>query len=561
MNLRRKFCDSSCPAVIIAIVALLGCSSYTGREITSFPVSETAGVNRRDRDLPANEKSEDRQVASTQPARVFDPLAKPYRLNPTNIVHMVYELNPKVRSFREEMIAAQHALEEFQTNLSRFEPFTRLDADVVDYPKRREAEGATGEIVGGIEKETFEGAILRVEGGASGSRFEYGEVDEGQDEVERGSGGLVRARFEIPFVGSRKRQNRVISQAFQESSAREAELNYLSYFRTYVTSALTYYYIALRYLNYGRAYEQKLNDIQMLINDPRCRPEDKLRLETEAGEIKVYLGNYQAQYREALADTLRYLGLQHDDEYLLEELTYKVSPYLETSNTPEGLKKMTEDAYRNNPQFRVLGNAIENAELQRDLAIRGKFDITAFVEGTQFAFGSESFDDRVGGWELGAGLSVRLNDPKVLTATRRKTEAQIRQFRAEIDSARLKTQHQIATESDALHSNHKIRLQLLENIKQSEAEYKERVKRYFNGSNGGNGNNDNMNPITIDDVLTLLNDKAGKWISLASYTYYVQYAELTLMTATGEVYRMVGMEMGDDRGVQLPETDLAAPQK
>ncbi len=42
---------------------------------------------------------------------------------------------------------------------------------------------------------------------------------------DSGDGGLVRGRVEVPFIGSRKRQDRIISQAFQESSARKAMLD------------------------------------------------------------------------------------------------------------------------------------------------------------------------------------------------------------------------------------------------------------------------------------------------------------------------------------------------
>ncbi|UCD27392.1 MAG: TolC family protein [Planctomycetota bacterium] len=539
--------------IIVGSVGLAGCSSTQGREIESAIVSAPAGVNRRQQieDTPA--KTEDTKAPATRPAVVSDPLAQPQRINPKNIIHMVYELNPSVLASREEMVAAQYGLEEFKTNLSRFEPFMRVEGDVAEFPERRDSEGMTGEIVGGIEKETFEGAILRVEGGASGSRFEYGEVDEDQDEVEQGSGGLVRARFEIPFVGSRKRQNRVISQAFQESNAREAELDYLSRYRDYTESALSYYYTTLRYLNYARAYQQKHRDIEMLINDARCKTEDKLRLEAEVGETHVYIDQYHTLYRDSLARLLAYLGLYPDDKFILEEPPYKASPYLEMSKTPEGREKMTEEAYINNPKFQVLNNAIKDAQLQRDQAIIGKFDITAFVEGTQFAFGAETFDDRVGGWEIGAGLSVRLNDSRVLSASRLKAEAQIRQFRAEIEAERMKIRRQITTESDSLRSNHKIRLKVLENIKKTSAEFEERIKRYFNSGNVGNGGNGDTNPITIDDVLLSLSEKTSAMTLLAYYSSLVGDAESDLMAATGEVYRLVGMKIEDNGEMAFPE--------
>ena len=168
-----------------------------------------------------------------------------YLINGVTIVRLVYELSPLVRASREAMIAARHALVEFRANLSRFEPFATTTGDVSQFPHRRDSRTTQGEIVAGIEKGTFEGAIFRIEGGASASHAEFGEVNQNQDEVESGSGGLVRGRIEVPFVGSRKRQDRVIQEAFQEWSARQAEFQYLSEYRRRVIQALNYYEDAL----------------------------------------------------------------------------------------------------------------------------------------------------------------------------------------------------------------------------------------------------------------------------------------------------------------------------
>jgi len=471
---------------------------------------------------------------ASQPAAALSALTPPYRLNPIVIVALVHELSPLVRSSYEEMIAAQHALEEFKVNLSRFEPYTRVDGTTFEFPNRRDSEGSTGETVGGVEKETYEGAIFRIEGGASTSHVRYGEVAEGQEPADSGGGGLLRGRVEVPFLGSRKRQNRVIQQAYQESTARKAELNYLANFQAYVTTALTYYYYTLLYLDYARSYEHKMTALEQLRKDPRFRSTDTARLESDYDTSKVLRDQYAASYREYLLRLLTTLGIPADGDYALEEEPYRTSEYVERSRTPEGLQRLIDDAYRCNPTFRVLRNGIKDAELQRSQAILGKLDITAYVEGTQYPFGAETYDDRFRGWEVGGGVTVRLNDQRVLTATRLKAEAQIRQFQAQMDAEKLTIQRQITTETDQLRSNNDSRPQLVQLVQQKQAEYDETVEIYLSP---------NGSVLTFDDVSGALTSIVSAEVRVASNRCSCGVSVASLMAATGEVYRLAGMQL------------------
>lgn len=477
------------------------------------------------------------------PPRPAAPPDQPYRLNVDQIMHLVYRKSPVVTSSRESMNAAQHALTEFRANLSRREPFLSASGTYSVFPERRDSEGIAGETTGGVEVETFDGARIRLEGGARGERVKFGEVAEGQDAIESGDGGIVRARVEVPFAGSRIRQDRVISQAFQESSARKAVLNYVSRFRTYVETALKYYDAALYYRDYMLAYEQQLEELNALSGRPNMKQSDLSRIESVAGDTRVLIENYQASYRSYLLLLLQYLGLGPDDDYVLEERSLdETSRYYDLALTEEGRREMIEEAFENNLQFRVLADAIDDSRLKRQQAIDGKLDITTFLEGTQFAFGSESFDDRVGGWQVRGGVTVRVNDPRVLTASREKAEAEIRQFEAEILAEKLRVQRQVMEESIVLTSYHESRPKVLENLEKARKEYAQRCEAYFSGSD---------ETLSIDDVLTSLSSITVAKTRLASNLYYSRLSEDELLTATGEVYRRVGLEIdgeSSDRG-------------
>ena len=162
---------------------------------------------------------------------------------------------PTVRAAREEMMAGKHGLKEFRSNLSRFEPYVELRSDLSDFPNRDRAFGNTVETVVGVQKETFEGGILKTEVGGSFSRFEFDRAVATKDSIESGGGALTRTRLEMPFFGSRKKQDRIISQAYQESTARQAQLNYLKGYRNVVENALSYYNLVVYYRRLVASYQ------------------------------------------------------------------------------------------------------------------------------------------------------------------------------------------------------------------------------------------------------------------------------------------------------------------
>jgi len=261
---------------------------------------------------------------------------------------------------------------------------------------------------------------------------------------------------------------------------------------------------------------------------------------------RVTRDQYRTTQRTYTLLLLALLGLPMDTEFVLVDRPGPSSPYLEPLSTPEGRQAMIEEAYENNPRFRVLNDAIADAELQKKQAIVGRYDVTAFVEGTQFPFGAVTYDDRLGGWLVGGGLNVRLNDSRVLTASRLKAEAQIRQYQAEIETERLSIQRRIVDNNEKLESYHRIRQEAQEIARKKESEFRRRCAIYLEDSDP---------TLTIDDVLGPLGEWMSAEIRLAANEYYIALADLQIMTATGELYEMVGMNIEEVGGGSGREGD------
>jgi outer membrane protein TolC len=199
----------------------------------------------------------------------------------------------------------------------------------------------------------------------------------------------------------------------------------------------------------------------------------------------------------------------------------------------------------------VLEDAIRNAELKRSQAILGTYDITAFVEGTNFPFASRDFDDRVNGWQVIAGITVRLNDRRVLTSSLKKAEAEIRSYRAQIAAEENDIRDQITIRADRLLSYFRSRSEITANISRARAQFEERCEAYFWRQAA---------KMIIDDVLTPLYMLTDAQVQLATNLNQITDAENDLLVATGEVYRLVGIQIErTDSGTELYEMAASQP--
>ena len=515
--------------VCLFLSALLsGCAkNLSERSLSKIPVGLTA----KSTSPIAHVEQQGEESESNPRAVTVDEV--PLVLNQENIIQMVYLKSAQVRADREEMNAAKNGLLEFQANLNRFEPFVELRNNLSDFPHRFGAFGNSVETVAGVKKETFEGGVLTMEGGGAYSRFTFDKLMSGHKEEESGGGALVRIRGEKPFFGSRRRQERIIAQAFQESTARKAQLLYLKNYRSYVDSALSYFNLSVYYSQLIKIYQRYVDDLNALAKHPQLKVSDIKRVQSVMGSAETTRNTYDARLREYTQILEAHIGIGPGEEYTIEMPEYRLSTIASNARNPAGLSRLIEKAGQNNPTFRVLNDAISDTELQRQQAIKGKYDVTAFLEGTLFPVGSESFDNRLDGWTVGGGLNVRLNDRHVMEATRLKAEAQIRQFKATIEAEEILLRQRILTMTHGILDNHNNRKKISEVVQQKSEEYQQRLKAYFDGG------------VNIDQLLDSRSELASQESGLASNQYNSADRESNLLSAIGNIYEIVGLTFDD----------------
>lgn len=126
-----------------------------------------------------------------------------------------------------------------------------------------------------------------------------------------------------------------------------------------------------------------------------------------------------------------------------------------------------------------------------------------------------------------------MNDPRVLRATRLKTEAEIREFRADIEAEQLSIERRVTTQLDNLVTYAGSLNDILDNMRTSQSQWEARVSAYLDPEN---------EEFKIDDVIRSLSSVTVAKVRLAGNAYNFAQAEDALLTATGDVYQIVGMD-------------------
>jgi len=278
-------------------------------------------------------------------------------------------------------------------------------------------------------------------------------------------------------------------------------------------------------------YDRYASDLAKILADSRLPAGDQARVESVRGSAESSRNLYASRGKEDTEILRSYLALAPGTPLQIRVPEYRVSPFADSADDPAKLAALLDRARENNPAFTVLRDAKNNAELQRQRAINGRYDVTAFLEGTTFPLGSQSFDDRFRGWTVGGGLNVRLNDRRVLKSSQLKAEAEIRQFEAEIEAEELRVRRRITTETRALLDNDRNRTQIMEVIRKKAQEFESRLQEYFEGK------------INIDQLVDTRSGLTSSETTLASNWYYSANRESRLLLATGKAYELVGLKV------------------
>ena len=352
------------------------------------------------------------------------------KINMDTILRITYEGNLGIAASEHDLRAAELAFRHFEREYNQFTPFlfqSNLDRDVrrsmADDNRKQVIQNQDYKVRVGAEKEFFDGSSVFV---GMGERGNFGEDPDA-------SNPFVEAEVRFPLLGSYTKLSRMISRTFEENEMFNARLGYVEDVRYTIQDAQENY----TWLNVMREYRNMadlaIKDYRSLIQLPRVQSskEDRREIEDEIKAVESKRTGYEGSinsYRSSLQDNL---GEEHLSLGRVDPMDLYTEEYYGKEYMTRDVGALIEEARANDAEVRVLQNARTNAELEKTLAEKGRWDMFGSLEGSN-DFQGEGASENNSGYSVGLGISLRFIDPELLSLAKKRAEEKIAKYNANI---------------------------------------------------------------------------------------------------------------------------------
>jgi outer membrane protein TolC len=358
-----------------------------------------------------------------------------------SIVNLTFEHNLRVTAERYNVESAELLFDRFVRSQSQFIPLIaqagaeqEAESELVD-GRREEEREREGAVSLGMEKEFFDGTIIEGHGGMRAT----------EDRLGRDTNPFVELGLRIPLFASFTRLERITERTFEESEMLEAWLDFIDTLREAINTSQQAYFELQEELGARDLAERIIHDLRQLADEPYviARPSELAQIEAQLQSYQSEITQGDGNIDSARIGLLDNIGLEtlSLDEVRRADLyaeKYYGAHYLEM-----GIEELIAEAVRNDVEIQVLEIARKNAELKRQLAINGRWDIIGRLSGG-YDFPSRGVNPaRPGGYRAGLSMSVQRNDPKLLSISLRQSAAEMRKFGAQVAYRERQLQNEI----------------------------------------------------------------------------------------------------------------------
>ena len=379
-----------------------------------------------------------------------------------SIIRITFEKNLEIAAAKYDIEASDYQFRRFERNLSQFVPLivdTKAGRDsesfLEDEDRIRENDDEASASIG-FEKEFFDGKKI-----SAGSGYRRTSDSDG-DNAHPFIGGEVK----FPLFSSFTTLERVTERNFEENELLNAWLDFIDTVRESISESHEAYVEVEEAAGVTLLIEAAMEDfrtIEELIAD-RNLESDQLQVRDQLQALQSESVDFNGDVDAQLISLMENLGL---DDVKLSEIRHleliNVGDYYGRRYIDADIDEIIREAIESDVEIRVIKVARRNAELKKQLAQKGKWDIFGKVF-ANYDFEQRGDDRRRrSGYELGIGFSVQRNDPKLLLLSMRQAESEIKRFNAQIQWRERKVNHLIKRKVSQARS---IRL-LIEELKES----------------------------------------------------------------------------------------------
>lgn len=494
---------ASCLAAWLT-VALQGCSSTmpsdTLQNRIQLPVPQSTG------EVPKPER-----LSMEEDGELF-------RISPRTLIPLAFNRQPDISSSYERFRSEEARYDFFYTSRDALTPRMRVsnsfDETRADEQVARHRDH-TVEV--GLEKRFFDTTRMDVSMG-------YETV---QDDDDIGNRPFLAAALRYPLWVSREKLERTSEDIFRRNELDDAQLAYIQEVRSRLEDALFRFHDVASRKRLVDILQRWLNDLRALkaiveqIED-RDVATDLRRVDAEIERVAANLRTETGWYEIQMGRLKGACGVPfHAHVELID------SPF----NPFEGFThaQLLQLSIETDPEIATLRNSVRNAEVQLDLAQRGKWDMALLLNGTSGLEG-RGMDEGTSDWSVSVGLDLSAIDPRVTDSLTRQAQANIQRFTQAIAARENAIFVDTLEPIVRLETVGKSRHQLLGNLPRYVDDYTTGIEAYRQGT------------LNIDDLLKRRENIYTQENEISQFTFLIGANVAELCAATGKFFDLLNGE-------------------
>lgn len=454
-----------------------------------------------------------------EPAVAGRPAA--YEISARSLIPITFHEHPEVRSSYQSLQAERARYDFFIASNDaltlgmRSSVSYRSDRQRLPDPVGRVRDRTRdGEIVGTVDKQFFDTTRLDARGGFRRSEFND----------DTGYHPFVAADLRYPLGPSREKLERTSEDIFRQNELIDAQLAYINVVRERLERALRQYFEVIEQRRRVEIAEAWLDDLTRLTAIMDAMPDrdlraDRARVEAEVPRVTAQQRAAGGRYEVELARLKSSTGLDYEVELRVSEEAFQ--PF--EGATHEELRRR---AVEYDPEIATLKNSLTNAQVQLDLARRGKWDI-ALLLGTFIDLEGRGNRGDQSAYGVNVGLEVSRVDARVTDSLERQALASIARFEKAVRAREREIYVDTLEPMIRIETLGQNRRELRENLARFREDYERGVAAYRAGE------------LNIDDLLKRRETLAEQEIQIAELGNFIGVNIAELMTATGKYFEIL----------------------
>lgn len=498
---------ASLGAACACVLAAGGCSATLPSDSVRLDVS-----------LPVPSRAE----TLPPPQRLLDEdFGESFVITPLSLIQLAFSRQPDIKSSFLRFKSEEARYDFFYASRDSLTPRLRLRND---FSEDRTAEEVfrdrTHSVEFGVEKLFFDTTRMDLSVGYRSEEFD--------DDL--GNAPFVAANVRYPLWASREKLERASEDIFRQNELFDAQLAYIQLVRQSLQDAMFRFYEAVdlqRQVDNLADWVADLETLAKQIDESQSptRDSDRRRLNSALARVRADLRVREGRLGVVTTRFKSAVGLPfHADIELVND---SFNPFVGFTH-----QELLQLSIETDPEIATLRNSVRNAEVQLDLARRGKWDIALLMSGESDLEG-RGFEDGNSDWALSVGLDVSAVDPRVTSSLSAQAQANISRF-----------QQSIAARENAIYADVFEPLIRIETVSASRDELVEKLPQYRADYNAGVADYVAGN-FSIDNLLERRSTLFDQQQEVSRLTFLVGANVAELCAATGKFFELLSVDNGD----------------